>query len=73
MQNVTNFFIANLAFADILIGMFTTPFEVSYIFKIGSVRPNVNVDDISVLQYVIGNRMSILSQLTNKPHLKKNQ
>ncbi|XP_044727495.1 RYamide receptor-like [Chrysoperla carnea] len=27
MQNVTNFFIANLAFADILIGMFTTPFE----------------------------------------------
>jgi leucokinin receptor len=29
MQTITNFFIANLAFADVIIGMFAIPFEVS--------------------------------------------
>lgn len=28
MQNVTNYFISNLALADIVIGMFVTPFQV---------------------------------------------
>jgi leucokinin receptor len=27
MQTITNFFIANLAFADVIIGMFAIPFE----------------------------------------------
>lgn len=30
MQNVTNFFIANLALADIVIGLFAIPFQVKY-------------------------------------------
>ena len=29
MQNVTNYFISNLALADVVIGMFATPFQVS--------------------------------------------
>lgn len=34
MQNVTNFFIANLALADIVIGLFAIPFQVKYkLFK----------------------------------------
>ena len=28
MQNVTNYFISNLALADVVIGMFVTPFQV---------------------------------------------
>jgi leucokinin receptor len=30
MQNVTNYFISNLALADIVIGLFVTPFIVSF-------------------------------------------
>lgn len=32
MQTVTNLFIANLALADVVIGMFAIPFQVSYMF-----------------------------------------
>lgn len=32
MQNVTNYFISNLALADVVIGMFATPFQVSSLY-----------------------------------------
>lgn len=36
MQNVTNWYIANLALADIAIGFFAIPFEVScFVFNVG--------------------------------------